>query len=53
MTKLCIFAGMTIGGFVGYLVPPSLGLFWAFFVSGIGSIVGVYLGWKLALYLER
>jgi hypothetical protein len=53
MTKLCIFFGMTIGGFVGYIVPSSWGIMWAFFISGIGSIVGVYYGWKLAQYLER
>ncbi len=53
MTKLCIFVGMTAGGCVGYFVPASWGLMWAFFISGIGSIVGVYLGWKLARHLER
>ena len=53
MTKLCILVGMTVGGFVGYIVPSSWGIMWAFFISGIGSIVGVYLGWKFARYLER
>jgi hypothetical protein len=53
MTKLFIFVGMTVGGCVGYFVPASWGILWAFFVSGIGSIVGIYLGWKLARHLER
>jgi hypothetical protein len=53
MMKLCIFVGMTAGGCIGYFVPASLGLWWAYFISGIGSIAGVYLGWKLARHLER
>jgi hypothetical protein len=53
MTKLCIFVGMTVGGFVGYAVPASWGIMWAFFISGIGSIFGVYYGWKLGRHLDR
>jgi hypothetical protein len=53
MTKLLIFVGMTVGGCIGYFVPASWGIMGAFFISGIGSIVGVYYGWKLAQYLER
>jgi hypothetical protein len=53
MTKLCIFVGMTVGGFAGYIVPSSWGIMWAFFISGIGSVVGVYYGWKVGRHLER
>ena len=53
VTKLCIFTGMTVGGYVaGYLVS-SMGLMTEVIVSGIGSMVGVYLGWKLARRIER
>jgi len=31
----------------GYFAEP-LGFMWAFFLSGIGAMVGVYLGWRLA-----
>ncbi len=50
MTKLCIFAGTTIGGYgFGYLATlAGLGFGWAFVVSGVGSIVGVWAGWKVA-----
>jgi membrane protein YqaA with SNARE-associated domain len=53
MTKLCIFVGMTVGSFVGYIVPSSWGIMWAFFISGIGSIVGVYYGWKIGRHFDR
>ncbi len=55
MTKLLIFVGMFVGGLVvGYIVPSSWGIMWAFFISGLrqpGPVV--YLGWKFARYLER
>jgi hypothetical protein len=53
MTKLCILVGMTVGGFVGYIVPSSWGIMWAFFISGIGSLFGVYFGWKVGRHLDR
>jgi len=53
VTKLCIFACMTAAGYIaGYLVQ-SFGLMTEIIVSGIGSMVGVYLGWKLAQRIER
>jgi hypothetical protein len=55
MTKLCIFAGTTIGGYVGWALGDFLGLgfVWAFVLSGVGSVAGVYYGWKLAQKLDR
>ncbi|MBW8782598.1 MAG: hypothetical protein JF599_12045 [Verrucomicrobia bacterium] len=32
---------------VWYLAEP-LGFMWAFFLSSLGSLLGVYLGWRLA-----
>jgi hypothetical protein len=54
MTKLCIFAGTTAGGYAGWAIGEVLGLGfgWAFVLSGVGSIAGVYAGWKLARKLE-
>jgi hypothetical protein len=55
MIKLCIFGGTTIGGYLGWALGDSLGLglVWAFVLSGIGSIAGVYYGWKLGRKLEE
>jgi len=53
VTKLCIFTGMTVGGYVAGYLSSDLGLFAEVIVSGLGSMVGVYLGWKLAKRIER
>jgi hypothetical protein len=51
--KLCIFGGSLVGGYVaGFLVSPY-GLMTEIIVSGLGSMVGVYFGWKLARRIER
>ena len=46
--KLCIFVGINIGGYVGWILGEHIGLLTAYFVSGFGSLVGVYAGWRLA-----
>jgi uncharacterized membrane protein YfcA len=53
MMKLCIFAGMTVGGYVAAYAVSSYGMMTEVFASGVGSIIGVYLGWKLARRIER
>lgn len=55
MTKLCIFAGTTAGSYLGWFVGDAagFGFGWAFVLSGIGSIAGVYYGWKLGQRIER
>ncbi len=56
MDKLCIFAGTTIFGIAGGFLATALGMdtfsLGSFVLSGIGSIVGVYAGWKLAQRLK-
>src|SRR3954469_12984246 len=46
--KFCIFVGINLGGYVGWLLAENLGLMIAFIASGVGSAVGVYLGWRVA-----
>jgi hypothetical protein len=52
MMKLCIFVGMTVGSIAGSMLGGALG--WGMFdlgsfaLSGVGSIVGVFVGWKVA-----
>ena len=50
MVKLCIFAGTTIGGYAFWFLGEKLGLDFVgcFLLSGLGSLVGVYAGWKVA-----
>jgi uncharacterized membrane protein YfcA len=54
MTKLCCTGGATIAGYVGWYLADAGGMefFGAFLVSGLASVLGVYLGWKLARKLE-
>ncbi|HVU15672.1 MAG TPA: hypothetical protein VHD32_02010 [Candidatus Didemnitutus sp.] len=50
MTKLCIFAGTTIFSYAFWFVGDLAGFsfIWSFMLSGVGSIVGVIVGWKVA-----
>jgi len=53
MMKLCIFAGTTIGGYVGWFLGDRFGFGVAFVLSSVGSLVGVYAGWKLGMHFNR
>ena len=54
MVKLCIFVGTTVVGTVFGLAADMLGcsFLWSFIISGVGSVVGVYAGWKVAQHLK-
>lgn len=49
MTRLLIFIGMVVGGYVGWWLGDylGLGLMGTFLLSTLGSAVGVCLGWKV------
>jgi len=55
VTKLCIFVGTTIVGYVFWYLGElvGLGFFGCFLLSGVGSVLGVWLGWKLAQKLAE
>jgi hypothetical protein len=57
MMKICIFAGTTVGGIAGGMLAGALGMDWIslgnFFLSGLGSVVGVFVGWKIARKLDE
>lgn len=55
VNKLCIFVGTAIGGYALWFAGDALGLGfgWCFVLSGIGSLVGVWAGWKVARKLEE
>jgi uncharacterized membrane protein YfcA len=50
MNKLCIFVGTAVGSYAFWFLGDMLGasFFTAFLLSGVGSIVGVWAGWKVA-----
>jgi uncharacterized membrane protein YeiH len=52
VNKLCIFVGTTVFGIVGSLIAGAFGMdtfsLGSFLLSGVGSVVGVYAGWKVA-----
>lgn len=50
MTKLLIGIGIIAGGLIGWWIAVKLGLgtFGQFFISNLGSIVGIFAGWKIA-----
>jgi len=47
MSKLCIFVGMTVLGWIGWWIGNQVGPMTGFVLSGIGSILGVYAGWRI------
>ena len=47
MNKLCILIGATVLGWVGWWLGARIGFMTAYVLSGIGSIVGVYVGWRI------
>ena len=55
VNKLCIFGGTTVCSDAFWALGDALGFsfFGSFMLSGVGSVVGVYLGWKLAQKLQQ
>ncbi len=54
MNKLCILAGTIVLGYAGWYLGVLVGLefFGCFLVSSVGSIAGVWLGWKVAQHFS-
>ncbi len=56
MNKLCIFVGTTVFGILGSVLASALGMdtfsLGNFLLSGVGSIIGVVVGWKVAQKLD-
>jgi hypothetical protein len=47
MSKLIIIVGMTTLGWVGWWIGDKIGIMAGFLLSGIGSVVGIYVGWRI------
>lgn len=55
MAKLCIFVGVTVSGLAFGWAADALGceIMASFLWSGLGSLVGCWLGWKVhQLYFQ-
>lgn len=52
MKKLAVFAGATIGGYVGWFLGDKFGLMTAFILSMVGTGIGTYYGAKFAREYE-
>ena len=55
VTKLCIFVGVIVAGYAGWALGEMLALefLWTFLLSGVGSVIGVWAGWKVAQQMNR
>ena len=47
MNKLCIFVGLTVFSWFGWWLGAPYGMMTSFVLSSIGSLLGVYAGWKV------
>jgi hypothetical protein len=50
MNRLCILVGTTILGYAGWTVGEALSFKFvgSFLLSGLGSLIGVWAGWRFA-----
>ena len=50
-----MFVGMSVGGYIGWWAGDSLGfgLMGTFLISSLGSLVGIYVAWRVLVdYLD-
>jgi hypothetical protein len=49
MTRLLMFIGMTVGSYAGWWAGESMGfeLMGTFLISSLGSLIGVFVAWKV------
>ena len=47
MSKLCMFFGAFVFGWVGWWLGSGIGVMTAFLLSSFASMVGVYVGWRI------
>ena len=47
MGRFLILVGMTAFGWVGWALGDPFGLMTAFLLSSLGSLIGIYVGWRI------
>lgn len=45
--KLLIFLSVTLFSYIGWELGAFFGFGWAFFLSSVASLAGVWIGWKI------
>jgi len=48
MNKVCIFVAVVIFGWFGWWLGHRFGLMAAYLLSFVGSLAGVYVGWRIS-----
>jgi hypothetical protein len=48
MEKLLVFLGLSVGGWIGWVVGARFGFFTAFLLSIVGTALGLYVGRRIA-----
>ena len=53
MNKICILVGIFVFGSIGWWLGSKIGFMTGFLLSGLGNMLGVYVGWRINRdYLE-
>jgi hypothetical protein len=48
MNRLCIFIGMIVFGWIGWWIGSRIGgIMTTLWISTLGSIIGIYVGWRI------
>ena len=49
MNRMLMFIGLTVGGYLGWWAGEAIGfgLMGTFLVSSLGSLVGIYVAWRV------
>jgi uncharacterized membrane protein YeaQ/YmgE (transglycosylase-associated protein family) len=48
MEKLLVFIGLSVGGWIGWVVGEPFGFFTAIMLSIVGTALGLYVGRRIA-----
>jgi hypothetical protein len=47
MKKMCMLICITVLSAVGWWIGKKIGIMTGYILSGVGSLVGVYVGWRI------